>query len=68
MISFKPLKMLLVERNMSKTDLRNLTGISKGTMSKISNDEYVSMLVIDKICNSLDCDISDVVMHCKENN
>lgn len=45
----------------------DLTGISKSTIDKMNRGEYVSMEVIDRICNYLHCDISDVVVFKEEN-
>ncbi len=46
---------------MSKTMLREQTDIGRNTLAKLSKDELVSMDVLIKICNVLDCDIGDIV-------
>ena len=46
---------------MKKTDLRIATGISPNTLTKLSNNEYVSMEVLVKICRVLDCDFGDIM-------
>lgn len=61
MISYKPLFRLLLERDMTKTQLRQSVGFSTATLAKMSKNEYVSMEVIVKICNYLNCRIEDVV-------
>lgn len=43
MISYKPLLRLLLERDMSKTELREVIGFSTTTLAKISKNEYISM-------------------------
>ena len=43
MFSYTPLFILLAKKKMSKTKLRELTGIGTGTLAKMSKDEYVSM-------------------------
>lgn len=63
MFSYTPLFVLLAKKKMSKTKLRELTGIGTGTLAKMSKDEYVSMEVLDKICKCLDCKIEDVIEH-----
>ena len=45
----------------SKGDLCNKAQISKGTMAKMTNNEPVTLTVIEKICDVLQCDIGDVV-------
>ena len=63
MFSYKPLLKLLVDKNMTKTQLREQLGISMATLTKISKDEYISMKVLDDICNLLNCKIEDVIEH-----
>ena len=61
MLSYKPLFRLLLERDMSKTQLKNSVFLSPNVMSKLSKGEYVSMEVIERICKYLNCRIEDVV-------
>ena len=65
MFSYKPLLKLLIDKNMTKTQLREQVGISMATLAKISKDEYISMKVLDDICNLLNCKIEDVIEHQK---
>ena len=65
MFSYKPLLKLLVDKNMTKTQLREQLGISMATLAKISKNEYISMKVLDDICNLLNCKIEDVIEHQK---
>lgn len=41
-ISYKKLWKMLIDRSMSKTDLRNITGISQATIAKLSNEENLN--------------------------
>lgn len=61
MISYIPLFKLLLDRNMTKTELRKGIGMSTTTLAKLSKNEYVSLSVIESICKYLDCKIEDVV-------
>ena len=63
MFSYKPLLRLLVDKNMTKTQLREQLGISMATLAKISKNEYISMKVLDNICSLLNCKIEDIVEH-----
>ena len=63
MFSYKPLLKLLIDKNMTKTQLREQLGISMATLAKISKDEYISMKVLDDICNLVNCKIEDIVEH-----
>jgi len=61
--SYKPLWKLLIDREMTKKQLMQATGISKSTMDKMARSEMVSMDVVDRICNYLECDIESVIKH-----
>lgn len=60
-ISYNKLWKLLIDRRMSKADLRKAIEMSPNTMTKMTRDEEVSMSIILKIANHLDCDISDMM-------
>jgi len=59
-ISYKKLWKLLIDKNMSKADLRKAVEMSPNTMTKMRRDEEVSMSVLLKIATYLNCDISDM--------
>lgn len=61
MFSYKPLLRLLVEKDMTKTQLREATGMSMNTLAKISKNEYVSMSTLDSICKYFHCKIEDTI-------
>lgn len=63
MFSYAPLFTLLIQKGMTKTQLREAVGISTETLAKMSKDEYVAMEVLDKICTYLQCYIEDVIKH-----
>ncbi len=60
-ISYNKLWKLLIDKKMSKADLRKAVEMSPNTMTKMRRDEEVSMSVLLKIANYLKCDISDMV-------
>ncbi|MBE5850737.1 MAG: helix-turn-helix transcriptional regulator [Lachnospiraceae bacterium] len=60
-ISYKKLFKLMIDRNLKKKDLREMASIGNSTMSKLANDENVTMEVMAKICNALDCTMDDIV-------
>ena len=60
-VSYKKLWILLIERNMNKTDLRIQSGISTGALAKLGKNENVNTEVLAKICKTLACDISDIM-------
>lgn len=59
--SYKPLWRLLINENLSKTELRAIIGISPATLAKMSKDEYVSMEVIDRICCHFKSQPSEII-------
>ena len=60
-VSYKKLFKLLIDRGMKKKDLRELAAIGNSTMTKLANDENVTMEVMAKICIALDCNFDDIV-------
>ena len=60
-ISYNKLWKLLVDKKMSKADLRRAAGIAPNTMTKLRRDEEVSLTVLNKICAALDANIGDVM-------
>jgi Predicted transcriptional regulator len=60
-VSYNKLWHLLLDRDMTKTELRNLAGVSTNVIAKMSKNESVSMDTLTKICSALRCDIADVM-------
>lgn len=60
-VSYKKLFKLMIDRDLKKKDLRELASIGNSTMTKLANDENVTMEVIVKICTALNCEMSDIV-------
>jgi DNA-binding Xre family transcriptional regulator len=46
---------------MTKKDLYTKAGIGNSTVTKLGNDESVNVAILEKICNALECDISDIM-------
>lgn len=60
-VNYKPLWKLLIDREMSKSELRKRTGIAGSTFFKMSNNENVSLDVLVRICIDLECGLDDIV-------
>lgn len=60
-ISYNKLWKLLVDRKMSKADLRKAAGVAPNTMTRLRRDEEVTLTVLNKICTTLNVDIGDVM-------
>ena len=60
-ISYNKLWKLLVDKKLSKADLRRAIGAAPNTLTKLRRDEEVSMTILIRICEYLNCDIGDIV-------
>ena len=60
-VSYNKLWKLLIDKKMSKADLRRAAGIAPNTMTKLRRDEEVSLAILGKICVALDTNIGDLV-------
>ena len=60
-VSYKKLFKLLIDKDMKKKDFRELTGLSGNTVSKLANNENVTMEVIDRICTKMGCGVDDIL-------
>ena len=52
---------LLIDRKINKTILREMAGISTGTLAKLGKNDYVSAEVLEKICIALNCEVGDII-------
>ena len=60
-ISYNRLWKLLVDRKMSKADLRKIAGIAPNTMTKLRRDQEVTLTVLGRICDVLNVNIGDIM-------
>lgn len=61
MINYNKLWKLLIDKQMKKKDLVQAAGISANTIAKMGKNEIVSLEVLIRICQALNCDIGDIV-------
>ena len=61
MLSYNKLWKLLIDKGMTKTEMRLKADISTTTLAKLSKNETVSMEVLLKICKVLDCNVGDIM-------
>ena len=57
---------LLIDKEMKKGDLQEKVGISSSTLAKMAKGEAVSMNVLERICEELDCDFSDLISYSRK--
>ena len=60
-VSYNKLWKLLIDKKMSKSDLRKKAEIAPNTMTKLRRDEEVSLTILSKICKTLHADFGDIV-------
>ena len=65
-VCYNGLWKLLIDKGMSKVQLRDAVGMGPGTLSKLSKNERVSLEVLEKICKELDCNFADIVDYVNE--
>ena len=61
MYSYNRLWKLLIDKKITKTDMRKQAGISTNILAKMGKGEPVSMESLAKICTVLDCGLDDIV-------
>ncbi len=66
-VSYNGLWKLLIDKNIKRKELSSRLKISSATMAKMSKGENVSMDVLQKICENLNCNIGDIVEFVEDN-
>jgi len=59
--SYNKLFKLLIDRNMMKGELCQLSGVSKASLAKMKTGQNISVALLEKICHVLDCDYGDIM-------
>ncbi len=60
-ITYKKLWKLLIDRNMSRGELKEISGVSTASIAKLGKGENITTGVLIKICEGLQCDLSDIM-------
>ena len=60
-VSYKKLFDILIDRDITNTQLQRMAGYSANITTRLKNDTYVSLESIEKICRVLDCKVDDIV-------
>ena len=60
-VTYKKLRLMLVEKNMKKKDLQEQAGLTHHEMLKLRNDMSITTDTIGKICKTLDCQADDIM-------
>lgn len=59
-LSYKKLWKLLIDRDLKKKDLCEISGVSSTSIAKMGRNENVNTDILVKICDALNCDISEI--------
>lgn len=62
-LNYDNLWKLLIDRKMTKTEMRKAAGISSVTLAKMSKGQPVGALVLEKICRAMKCDVESIVSY-----
>lgn len=65
--SYNKLWKILIDRKITKSEMRKQAGFTTNMLAKMGRDEPVSMETLAKMCTFLDCGIDDIVEINKEN-
>jgi transcriptional regulator, XRE family len=60
-ISYNRLWKLLIDKNMNRQALKEISGISTASIAKLGRGDNITTAVLLKVCNALDCDLSDIM-------
>lgn len=60
-ISYNRLWKMLIDKNMKKSDLRDLAGISSASIAKLGKGDNITTDVLMKICEALNCHLDDIM-------
>lgn len=60
-ISYDKLWKLLIDKKMSKSELRRAAVLAPNTMTKLNKEQAVTLTVLFKICMVLNAEIGDIV-------
>jgi len=60
-VSYKKLWHLLIEKDMTRQELRRKAGMSSSTIAKVAKNENVNTDILLKICEILNCNFGDIM-------
>ena len=60
---YKKLWKLLIDRDMTRADLREKTGLAPATLAKMTKGEAIGANVLERICETMQCDVGDIMSY-----
>ncbi len=67
-VTYKKLFHLLIERNMTNAQLQQQCGFSANIITRLKRNNYISMETVENICNTLNCNVDDILEFSSESN
>lgn len=52
---------LMIDKKISKVQLKDMAGVSANIITRLKRDEYISTESIEKICLALNCGVDDIL-------
>jgi len=65
-VTYNKIWKILIDKKMSRADLRKVAEIAPNTMTKMRRDEPVHLHILERICKVLDCNFGDIIDYFKE--
>lgn len=60
-VCYNKLWKMLIDRDMSRTQMRLKAGISTKTLAELGKNENVNTDILVKICSALECNVADIM-------
>jgi len=60
-VCYKKLFHLLIEKDMTNSQLQQQCGFSANIITRLKRNNYVSLETIENICNTLNCNVDDIL-------
>lgn len=60
-VSYNKLWKMLIDKNITKTQLTHMAGITTNAMAKLGKNEDVRVKTLEQLCTTLDCKLDDIV-------
>ncbi|SFO18066.1 DNA-binding transcriptional regulator, XRE family [Pseudobutyrivibrio sp. JW11] len=67
-VSYNKLWKLLIDKGISKSDLRKKIELAPNTLTKLNKNEEVALTVLERICKELKVDFGDIIEYIEDNN
>lgn len=60
-VKYNRLFHLLIDRKITNAQLAKKAGISANIITRLKNDQYISMESVERLCTALNCGVDDIL-------